>query len=65
MALTDVRIRNAKPAKSMVKLSDGEGLQLWITPTGGKVWKLGYRYQGAQKTLTIGLNQDSQTIRGT
>jgi hypothetical protein len=44
MALTDVRIRNAKPAKSMVKLSDGEGLQLWITPAGGKVWKLGYCY---------------------
>lgn len=54
MALTDVQIRNAKPAVSMRKLSDGEGLQLWVHPAGGKSWKLSYRYNGRQKTLTIG-----------
>ncbi len=54
MPLSDVQIRSAKPGQTMVKLSDGEGLQLWITPAGAKVWKLGYRYNGAQKTLTFG-----------
>jgi integrase len=54
MALSDVQIRGAKPAASIVKLSDGKGLQLWVTPAGGKIWKLAYRHGGAQKTLTIG-----------
>jgi integrase len=54
MALSDVQIRGAKPADSVVKLSDGKGLQLWVTPAGGKIWKLAYRHGGAQKTLTIG-----------
>jgi hypothetical protein len=35
MALTDIVIRKARPGDRIVKLSDG-GLQLWITPTGGK-----------------------------
>jgi hypothetical protein len=34
MALTDTAIRNAKTSGKAVKLSDGEGLQLWITPSG-------------------------------
>lgn len=54
MALSDVAIRAAKPASTIRKLSDGGGLQLWITPAGGKIWKQAYRFNGAQKTLTIG-----------
>ncbi|HRD75535.1 MAG TPA: Arm DNA-binding domain-containing protein, partial [Hyphomicrobiaceae bacterium] len=54
MALTDIAIRNLKSADSIKKLSDGEGLQLWVTPAGGKIWKLAYRIEGLQKTLTIG-----------
>ena len=54
MPLTDVRIRSAAPAATITKLSDGEGLQLWVMPTGAKVWKLAYRFLGKQKTLTIG-----------
>jgi integrase len=54
MPLTDMKIRNAKPAGNQVKLSDGGGLQLWITPAGGKIWKLAFRFGGKQKTLTIG-----------
>ncbi len=54
MPLTDITIRNAKPLPTMQKLSDGGGLQLWVTPAGGKIWKLAYRFDGAQKTLTLG-----------
>lgn len=54
MPLSDVQIRGAKAAESLAKLSDGKGLQLWVTPAGGKIWKLAYRHGGAQKTLTIG-----------
>ena len=54
MPLTDTAIRNAKPAESTRKLSDGGGLQLWITPKGSKLWYLAYRILGKQKKLAIG-----------
>lgn len=54
MPLTDTAIRNAKPRQSVVKLSDGEGLQLWITPAGGKLWNLAYRFDGKQRKLALG-----------
>jgi hypothetical protein len=52
--LTDVAIRKAKPGERLAKLSDGGGLQLWITPTGGKLWYLAYRFGGRQKKLAMG-----------
>lgn len=54
MALTDVAIRTLKPNPTKQKVSDGEGLQLWILPTGTKVWRYAYRYEGSQKTLALG-----------
>jgi integrase len=54
MALTEVAIRNAKPADKLRKLSDGHGLQLHIHPNGSKLWRLAYRFDGKQKTLAIG-----------
>lgn len=54
MPLTDVAIRNAKPGPATVKMSDGGGLQLWISPQGSKLWHLAYRYQGKQKKLALG-----------
>ncbi|MDI9847320.1 tyrosine-type recombinase/integrase [Rhodoblastus sp. 17X3] len=55
MALTEFQIRNARPATKIVKLSDGGGLQLWISPDGAKRWRLAYRFNEAQKTLAIGV----------
>ena len=55
MILTDAKIRAAKPGARLVKLSDGGGLQLWITPDGAKRWRLAYRLAGAQKSLAIGV----------
>ena len=55
MALTELEIRRAKPSSSLLKLSDGGGLQLWIFPNGSKRWRLAYRYSGKQKALAIGV----------
>jgi integrase len=55
MTLNDLEIRNAKPSDRLRKLSDGGGLQLWITPDGAKRWRLAYRFAGAQKNLAIGV----------
>lgn len=49
MPLSDVAIRAAKPAASVQKLSDGGGLQLWLMPSGAKLWRLAYRFAGKQK----------------
>lgn len=54
MALTDVTIRNAKPAAKAIKLADGGGMFLLVTPAGGKLWRLKYRMDGREKLLSIG-----------
>lgn len=53
--LTNTAIKSAKPGSSVVKLSDGGGLQLWITPRGGKYWRMAYRIDGKQRVLAIGV----------
>jgi integrase len=55
MPLTDFAIKRAVPGAKIIKLSDGGGLQLWITPDGAKRWRLAYRFGGAQKTFAIGV----------
>jgi len=55
MPLTDTQIRNANAIAGRVrKLSDGEGLQLWIKPSGAKLWNLAYRFDGKQRKLAMG-----------
>ena len=54
MALTDVAIRGFKANGKLQKKSDSQGLQLWITPNGSKLWRFSYRFGGQQKTLAIG-----------
>ena len=39
MALTDTRIRNAKPKPKPYKLSDGGGMYLLIMPSGARYWR--------------------------
>lgn len=54
MKLNDQQIKKAKPKEKPYKLTDGKGLYLYITPTGGKLWRLKYRVNGKEKTLSIG-----------
>ncbi len=54
MALTDTQIKKVKPTDKLQKLSDGEGLQLHVAPTGGKLWRWAYRSGGKQKTMGLG-----------
>lgn len=52
--LTDVKVKAAKPQDKAYKLTDGDGLYLYVTPTGGKLWRLKYRFKCKEKTLSIG-----------
>src|SRR4051812_16128713 len=58
MALTDVTVRNAKPAGKAYKLADGGGLYLLVTPSGGRLWRLKYRMHGVEKKLSLGRYPD-------
>ena len=54
MALTDTAIRAAKPKEAQYKLHDEKGLLLIVRPTGGKLWRLKYRFQGKEQQLSLG-----------
>ncbi|MBI1909867.1 MAG: integrase arm-type DNA-binding domain-containing protein [Deltaproteobacteria bacterium] len=58
MPLTDIAIRNAKPKKESYRLWDGGGLNLEISPTGNKWWRLKYRFNGKEKRLSFGVYPD-------
>jgi len=55
MFLNDSRIRSARPVDKPKKLFDGGGLFLFVTPVGGKLWRLKYRFQGKEKLLSLGV----------
>lgn len=57
MPLTDTAIRNSKARDDgkPAKLADGGSLFLWIMPNGAKYWRMAYRYDGKQKTLSFGV----------
>ncbi|WP_228125599.1 tyrosine-type recombinase/integrase [Gluconobacter cadivus] len=52
--LTDSQVRAAKPKDKAFKLTDGGGLYLQVTPSGGKHWRWRYEIEGKEKTYTIG-----------
>jgi integrase len=58
MPLTDASIRNVTPGKKPIKLFDGGGLYLEVSPTGGKWWRIKYRFDGKEKRLSLGVYPD-------
>lgn len=54
MKLSDTSIRKARPTDKTQKLPDGGGLYLFILPTGSKLWRMAYRFDGKQKSLSFG-----------
>ncbi len=58
MALTDTAIKKAKAGEKAYSMSDGEGLYLWLTPAGGKLWRWGYSFEGKEKLMSYGKYPD-------
>ncbi|WP_454911506.1 tyrosine-type recombinase/integrase [Stutzerimonas chloritidismutans] len=48
--LTDSAIKAAKPKEKTFKLTDGQGLYLDVKPTGSKLWRFKYRFNGKEMT---------------
>lgn len=53
MARTDVAIRKARPRAKPSKMGDALGLFVLIRPSGGKLWRFRYRFDGREKKLAI------------
>ncbi|MGE0503764.1 MAG: tyrosine-type recombinase/integrase [Rhizobiaceae bacterium] len=55
MPLSETTCRKSAGIEGRVrKLSDGGGLQLWLMPTGSRLWRFAYRFDRKQKLLSIG-----------
>ena len=54
MALTNVKIQNAKAREKPYKLYDEMGLFILVQPSGSKLWNFKYRYLGKEKKLSFG-----------
>jgi len=54
MPLTDMKVLKAKSQEKQVTLFDGGGLFLLVTPSGGKLWRFKYRFDGKEKLLALG-----------
>lgn len=52
--LTETRVRTAKPRPKSYKIADSNRLYLLVTPSGGKLWRWNYTYDGKQKSMAFG-----------
>jgi integrase len=55
MSLTDTAICGAKSGEKPIRLFDAGGLYLEVSPAGGKLWRLKYRFHGKEKRLALGI----------
>jgi len=58
MPLTDKTILDSKPTAKAMKLFDEDGLYIEVVPSGGKLWRLKYRFNGREKRLAFGSYPD-------
>ncbi|MGF6856950.1 hypothetical protein OKW29_005861 [Paraburkholderia sp. CI3] len=58
MPLTDIAVRSAAPRERAYRLTDGGGMYLEIAPSGGKYWRLKYRFGGRERRLALGVYPD-------
>ncbi|MGK3226098.1 tyrosine-type recombinase/integrase [Enterobacter soli] len=55
MALTDTKVRSAKPEEKEYSLVDGDGMFLLIHPNGSKYWRFRFRFGGKQHLMAFGV----------
>jgi Arm domain-containing DNA-binding protein len=47
-------IERATPGEKPIRCFDGRGLYMEISPSGGKLWRMRYRFAGKEKLLSFG-----------
>ncbi|MSR08045.1 MAG: DUF4102 domain-containing protein [Gammaproteobacteria bacterium] len=52
--LTDARVKAAGPREKPYRLWDATGLYIEVSPSGGKLWRVKYRFNKKEKRLALG-----------
>ena len=55
MPLSDTAIKNAKVKETAYKMPDEKGMYLLVSTSGGRYFRLDYRFGGKRKTLALGV----------
>jgi len=58
LPLTDTKLRTIKPGLKSRKIADEKGLYLEVTPSGGRWWRLKYRFAGKERRISLGVYPD-------
>jgi hypothetical protein len=58
MPLTRTQIDAAAPREKPLKLFDGRGLYLEISPTGSRWWRFKYRFANKENRISLGTYPD-------
>ncbi len=58
MPLSETVIRQAKPGTKAIKMFDGRGLYLLLSPNGARWWRFKYRIDGREKLISLGIYPD-------
>ena len=58
MALTDTKVRSAKPEEKEYSLVDGAGMSLLVKPNGSKYWRFRFRVGGKQHLMAFGVDPE-------
>lgn len=52
--LTDTQIRSLKPREKTYRIADHNGLCIEVRPSGSKLWRYRYRFDGKASMLSLG-----------
>ena len=52
--LTDTKLKALRPRAKLYRVADGDGLCVEIPPTGSRLWRFRYRYNGKARMLGLG-----------
>ena len=58
MPLSEIVIHQAKPGPKAIKIFDGRGLYLLLSPNGSRGWRFKYRVDGREKLISFGIYPD-------
>jgi integrase len=54
MPLTDTKLRSLRARDSVYRIADGNGLAIEVRPTGARLWRYRYRFNGRASMLGLG-----------
>ena len=63
LMLTDTQLSKSRPRPTPYRMTDGKGLYLVVTPSGGRLWRWKYRFEGREKLMALGQYPDVSLLK--